>query len=622
MKKKLIAGILAASLCLAAVSCADTVETTDSTAETTTATEETTLQNETTVDTAASTPTETTTAGGEENPIAAESSDDLESIQIENYLTLRYNAASADVSWEVKKGVGSRATVKLTAAVKDGYHFDGWSENDAIVNGKAVYAKELTCEFSVSASSEKTVFLNTSMTVIYDTNGGSILKDSDRDLFSVVFHQNPNTRPATGFFVRDGYTLTGYNTKADGSGESVSLGSKATGGAGTITLYCMWEKNNADADFETKSSGGGVAITGYKGTSETLVIPEKIGGKNVVTIEKNAFKDASFTRAVIAKSVKRIENSAFDGCANLKTVVFFDTVADFSDNAFSDCGALKEVRINTTTKLLNEWYSCGAAKIDRLIWAKDKKKIIIIGGSGSLYGYDCEVIDNALNGEYEIINFGENAQISAIVYFDIAEDFVREGDIVLWCPEPGTYTLGYPQCSNRFWDFRKSNYDFTKYLNLDYYENFYSSFASFASALSGKGYKEYDALSASMSKYGDDMSSRKWDGICYSYRFSYPMLGKDALTELVGNITAKGASVYFSFAAMQESGMEKVKVPEVDAFEELVTSIPGVVSISDYEDCILSDADFWNSAWHLTDAGSTKRSEQVAKDIKKELGKS
>lgn len=123
---------------------------------------------------------------------------------------------------------------------------------------------------------------------------------------------------------------------------------------------------------------------------------------------------------------------------------------------------LENIRINTVYTLYDAWQSCGAAKIDRLIWAADKKKIIIIGGSGSLYGYDCSIIDEALGGEYEIINLGENANINALLYFDIAEDFIKEGDIVLWSPEPGTMTLGTTTCgsSGRFWEFRKSDYDF------------------------------------------------------------------------------------------------------------------------------------------------------------------
>ncbi len=627
MKKKIIAGVLAASMCLTLAAC-DKPDFEDSTVIdpnlTTTvapAPTDTTVGDVTTAKPTDITTTETTT-GGLVDPIPEAVSGDLESVLVGKYITLIYNTASADVKWEVQKGVGTRENVTFTVTLRDGYLFDGWSEADAIVNGKKADSTELT--YTITSSIAKKIYLNTSMQVVYHPNGGEIAKAGFKgtDTFSAVFHQNPNTLPEQGYFKRDGYILTGYNTEADGSGEDVSLGSKVTGGKGEIELYCVWEPYASETDFEIQTTGSNVKISAYKGTATDVVIPETIGGKKVVAILDGAFEGTAVTRVVVPSSVKEIEDYAFYKCESLETVVLFDTVQKIADKAFEKCDKFTNVRLNTTKTLIDDWFSSTAAKIDRLMWAKDKKKIIIIGGSGSLYGFDSAVIDEALNGEYEIINFGENANITSIVYFDIVEDFVNEGDIVLWCPEPGTYTLGYPMCSSRFWEFRKSNYDFTKYINVQYYEGLLSSFANFASSLSARKFRDYDKLSNSMTKYGDDMGNRDSKGQVYSYNFRYGFGGEEAISEIVKNMNDKGASVYFSFAAMQKSGMKNVNESEVLAMEELVTSVPGIVSISDYKDLILEDKYFYDSAWHLTDEGATVRSEQVAEDIKAALGKS
>ena len=118
------------------------------------------------------------------------------------------------------------------------------------------------------------------------------------------------------------------------------------------------------------------------------------------------------------------------------------------------------------------------------------------------------------------------------------------------------------------------------------------------------------------------MGYRASRGQSDNYNFNYGFGGKDANTEIVANMTAKGVKVFYSFAAMQESGMKDVNEKDVLAMEELVTSVPGIVSISDYHDLILEDQYFYDSAWHLTDEGSTVRSEQVAKDLLAALGKS
>ncbi len=623
MKKQIIAGVLAASLCLAAASCnnPDFVDSTviDPTQLTTT---EAPTQETTTV---APVSSETTTDVTPEQPIVSESAKDLESVLVGKHITFVYNAASADVEWEVKKGVGSRESVTFTVTLRDGYLFDGWSEGDAIANGKTAVSKEFT--YTVDASNAKKLYLNTSIQLVYHENGGEIAKAGfdGTDTFSVVFYHNPNTLPEQGYFKRDGYLLTGYNTKADGTGEDVSLGSKVTAnGQGKIDLYCVWEKFAPETDFEVRNAGSNVYITAYKGTETNVVVPETIGGKKVVGLGAGAFEMTAVKRVVVPTTVKEIEEDAFYKCTELETLVLFDTIQKFSDKAYERCDKFTNVRLNTTKTLIAEWFSGSAGKIDRLLWAKDKKKIVIIGGSGSLFGFDCSVIDEALNGEYEIINFGENANISSIVYFDIVEDFVKEGDIVLWCPEPGTYTLGFTRCTSQFWNFKTGHYDFSKYIDHTYYDNFFSSFASFSSGLATKKFKDFGALSANMDKYGDDMTDRDSKGIVHRnpYNMGYSMGGKDAITELVKNMTDKGASVYFSYAAMKESMVTLTKESDILAYEDLITSIPGVVSISDYTDLVFADQYFYDSEWHMTDDGAKLRSEQVAKDLLKALGKS
>ena len=626
MKKKLIAGVLAASMCLTMAAC-DKPDFEDSTVidpnlTTTVAPTPTGTTAGTDFTTATDTTAETTTVKPE-TPIVSQNIYDLEKVQVGKYITFMYNAASADVKWDVQKGVGTRETVTFTVTMRDGYLMDGWSEKDAVVNGKEAISKELTYQMSVSSATK--LYLNTSIQLVYHANGGEIAKAGfdGTDTFSVVFHQNPNTLPEQGYFKRDGYLLTGYNTKADGTGEAVSLGSKVSAnGEGKIELYCVWEPFAPETDFEVRAAGSNVYITKYLGTNDNVVVPETIGGKKVVGLGYASFEMTAVKRVVVPSTVKEIEEDAFYKCTELETLVLFDTIQKISDVAFERCDKFTDIRLNTTKTLIDDWFSSTAAKIDRLIWAKDKKKIIIIGGSGSLYGFNSAVIDEALNGEYEIINLGENANITSIVYFDIVEDLVNEGDIVLWCPEPGSYTLGNPACSTRFWEFRKSNYDFTKYINIQHYKGLLSSFGSFSTSLASRKFKDYDKLSTSMTKYGDDMGNRDSKGQSYNYNFNYGFGGKDAITEIVANMTAKGVKVFYSFAAMQESGMKNVNEKDVLAMEELVTSVPGIVSISDYHDLILEDQYFYDSAWHLTDEGSTVRSEQVAKDLLAALGKS
>ena len=640
--KKILAFVMAALMVVLVVSCEknpspEQSSSTESTPLETTSTESSSSENTTesieTSETTEGTDTSETTAsgGGEEIPDPAEEIPDIERLDIGNYVTLVYNAAACDVEYEVEKGLGSRQTVTLTAKMKDGFLFDGWSSRNALANttdwSSLAILESANQTYRFEVSSAKTIYLNCSMTLVYHANGGSFASGvSSQDTYSLVFYHNPNTRPEAGYFVRDGYTLVGYNTEADGSGEFVSLGAKVNAkGAATIDLYCVWAENTPEDSFTYETSGSSVTITGYTGDEDVVVIPQTLGGKKVTKIAEGAFAQKSIKTVVIAKTVEQIEAYAFDRCENLETVILFDaafnTSAGISENSFFQCENLKNIRINTVYTLTNTWQSYGAAKLDRLIWAADKKKIIIIGGSGAYYGYNSQILKDALDGEYEIINFGENANISALLYFDIVEDFIREGDIVLWSPEPGEYTLGRTDCGNRFWDFRKSDYDFLKYVDISLYTDLLPTFANYCGTLKTSNFKEFDALTISVNQYGDDISSRQWNGQRFEYWFKYSLQAPDELTALISKISEKGGSVYFSFAAMQESGMSNIKEEDVLDFEAMLEEIPGIVSISDYQDCIYDDDMFYDSAWHMTAEGAQARSEQVASDILAQLQK-
>ena len=620
--KRLLAGLLAVLLCFSFVACNTTPpeESTSDTsdAQTSNTTSETSSTSQSTTQTLATLPTQ--------NPLPTfpaldTSSDDLESVQVGKYVTLRYNANAVDVTYEAKKGLASKEEVTVTVKTKNGYTFDGFTADDAIANGKAPVSKDMTYSFTASAAMK--LFVNSSFTVKYHANGGEFKNSFDgTQKSSAVFYLNPATLHENGSIVREGYTLVGYNTKEDGTGEYVSLGSRVNSyGKGEIDLWCVWEANTPADQFTYDASGNGVVIQKYNGTAETVTIPETIEGKEVITIASDAFLDnATVKKIVVAKTVKTINANAFNHCSALEALVIFDkSLTNMSDKCFKDCTAA--LYINTAYTLNSDWTSCGAAKFDRLMWAKDKKKLIIVGGSGSLYGFDCAIIDAALGGEYEIVNLGENANITALMYFDVIEEFITEGDIVLWCPEPGSWTLGSSNCSNRFWQFRKSDYGFAQYLNLDYYSNLFSSFSSNCATLAGGKFKNFDQLSANMSKYGDDRSPRKTEGDIYEYKFNYQLSAKDSLAELFTNIQAKGGQIFFSFAAMQDTGTWYVNDAHVAAYEKMITDLPGVTSISEYEGCIYLDEYFWNSAWHLTDEGGTVRASFVARDILRALGK-
>ena len=101
-------------------------------------------------------------------------------------------------------------------------------------------------------------------------------------------HLRLNTAIDDALFTRPGYTLTGWNTAPDGSGQAVGLGSRTEPGA---RLYAQWAAQNDAAEFTYTVENDAAAITGWQGGGEVLVIPDTLGGAPVVEIAAGAFAD-------------------------------------------------------------------------------------------------------------------------------------------------------------------------------------------------------------------------------------------------------------------------------------------------------------------------------------------
>ena len=633
--KKFIALFMAVMFCFIAASCtmSGNNKTTTTAPGVTTTTSRTTTGSDVTTTKPSETTTSTTTE--EEPPIIEPQKEilDIETVMVGNFVRLQYNKATCTVETEVKKGVGSKQSVTIKVTMRDGFIYDGISVGNALVNKngqRVTTSKTYTFE---NVSSETKVYVNTSMTVVYHTGEGKTSNGSDTKevTFSLVGYHNPRTLEENGYFTRDGYTLVEYNTKEDRTGTPVSLGSRVDAeGKPSLDLWCVWQKNTDSSLFKYKNTSGGVEITGYTGNEEVICIPEKMGGKAVVSIAGGAFNNADMKKAIIAKSVISVESGAFRNCKNLETVVVFDGGFDsygISDRSFENCENFKHFYVNGTFTLYNFWSRYGATHLDRLMWAKDRKKIVIIGGSGSYYGYDSEIIEKALDNEYEIINFGENANISGLLYFDLIEEFLGEGDIVLWSPEPGRNTLGSYDIGYRAWYFRQYDYNFLRYIDCSQFSDIISSFSKLSGEMKEKRFANNSFLplgtfTNSTSKYGDglDQENRVTQGRENNYNLNFEISTKKELAAIIDRINNKGASVYFTYAAMQKDG-GGISDNAIKEYTEKLTSVLDITVISDYKNCLFPQEYFWDSEWHLVWEGAQERSRHVAEDLKKQLGK-
>ena len=124
-------------------------------------------------------------------------------------------------SVEVSGGTGDYHygdEVRLTAkSAESTVSFTGWSQNDFIDEGGTLISEEPS--YTITITDDTVLYANfkdsREFILHYNANGGSIEGIEDETHYP---HEYVNLVVDTGAILREGYTLVGYNTEADGSG--------------------------------------------------------------------------------------------------------------------------------------------------------------------------------------------------------------------------------------------------------------------------------------------------------------------------------------------------------------------------------------------------------------------
>lgn len=240
-------------------------------------------------------------------------------------------------------------------------------------------------------------------------------------------HLRLNTAIDDALFTRPGYTLTGWNTAPDGSGQAVGLGSRTEPGA---RLYAQWAAQNDAAEFTYTVENDAAAITGWQGGGEVLVIPDTLGGAPVVEIAAGAFADAPCKTVIFPDTLRRVQPGAFSGSA-AESVTLFDNLQQISDYVFEDCTSLQTLYINAATAPVysGSYYAAFADKYDRLLSLADTQKLVLFSGSSARFGYDSAALDAALP-HYEVVNMGVFAYTNALPQLELIRAQMRPGDLL------------------------------------------------------------------------------------------------------------------------------------------------------------------------------------------------
>lgn len=552
-----------------------------------------------------------------------------------------------------KVGYGSDFSTVLH--IRSGYEFASCSYPDYVAeeaaDGVLLTLKDVTgpsrvtvaCEAVQPPSDE----INLHCTIHYDFNGGALRGSGETEMTAdhdLTQHLRPNTLGGAQLH-REGYVLTGWNTRKDGSGSHVGLGSRVTvGDGGSITLYAEWQKSVDAGDLVFRETAPGeIALTGYRGRGDIqpFVIPSEIDGKKVVEIAGSFTTNMpcgtlSGDTLVLPDTIRKVSGSSFLHSA-FSEIYFSDNIEEIADNAFPY--QFKTYHINAFLPPCFQAVNNSiifADIVDRLILHSGDRKLIFFAGCSTAYGLVSPAVDHAFGGEYTVCNMGMNGDINGAFQLEIIIHYMEEGDVLVHAPEQMSpcQLMSAFYVNSLMFIMTEGNYDLLSLVDFSGNTGFFSGFFDYAEIRKETdpcGYQE--GRFEDFNIYGDYTCPRPYDestesarDVTYSdntYCYAPELVTEEGVSRLAGyydSIREKGGTVYFSYAPVNISAGDGTEMRDkglefAEKMEGMLLS-HGYTPISNVEDYMFEGRYFFDSDYHLNDLGAALRTEQLIKDLR------
>lgn len=118
----------------------------------------------------------------------------------------------------------------------------------------------------------------------------------------------------------------------------------------TLDYYIL---KNGESEFVVDDGTYWCGIKAYLGNDTNITIPDKINGIEVASINERCFKDSNIESVTLPSSVTSIEQQAFYGCNNLKSINL-SNVKFIGTEAFTSCPSLTDKIDLSSVEMISE----------------------------------------------------------------------------------------------------------------------------------------------------------------------------------------------------------------------------------------------------------------------------
>lgn len=271
-------------------------------------------------------------------------------------------------------------------------------------------------------------------------------------------------------------------------------------------------------------------------------------------------------------------------------------------------------------------------KYDRL-YSISEPKIVIIGGSSVPFGLDSALAEKALG--MPVVDFGLYATLGTKLMLDMSRGAVNEGDIIIIAPETNKQLYSLFFNAESTWQSCDGGFYMLGGIRYGNIPDMFGGAWKFASQKlkyfsSGKTLDPEGVYNrSSFNEYGDIGYPRPYNIMAGLYDSSMEISFDteiitdefcDYVNEYVSFAKKKGASVYFSFCPMNEDAIDPdTTLEDLEAFVSRLEEKLDAAVISDPNSYIYRSGYFYDSNFHLNDAGVVLHTKTLCTDISEKV---
>ena len=255
----------------------------------------------------------------------------------------------------------------------------------------------------------------------------------------------------------------------------------------------------------------------------------------------------------------------------------------------------------------------------------EEPKVVVIGGSSVAFGLDSEKMEELL--DMPVVNFGLYAAIGTKAMVDLSRDQIKAGDVVVLAPELDPQTLSLYFSSKNTLEAIDSDYSLALKFDIDTVLSLFGGLwqhgidkLQFALGETPDPTGVYNAKN--FNEYGDIVWDRPENVMQFFYDPNTPItltpdiVDKefiDYINEYIAYCKSVGATVYFSWCPMNAQAV--TNPDEAYDFADYMQSVINCDFISDIGSYIIEENYFYDTNYHLNDAGVLLRTKQLIEDI-------